>query len=714
MDGVPQNACRPDGVYRSVCRMCHGGCSALLTVRDGRVTGVRPDPDSPFNRGQMCVKGLTTPEVMYHPDRLRRPLKRDGERGAGRWKEVSWDEALGEISDALGRIRRESGPESVALGQGTGRHHYMHVVRFANMLGTPNWYEPGLANCFIPRITVSHMTYGGFPVADYYGAVKPQAILFWGHNPVVSGPDGELMFPVRRALQDGAFGIAVDPRRSETAKLCGMWLPLRPGTDAALALAMGHVIIRDGLYDREFVERWTVGFDEYRASVAVCTPEWAEAITWVPAGDIVAAARRYATAKPAILEWGLAMEQTPNCLQNVRAVALLRALTGNIDIPGGDILGMNVVRPYPILKPSGGGMIEKRLGAQQFKLLGGFRAYMPSAHIPALFRAMRTGDPYRIRALMLFGNNPLLTVANSHEVHESLIKLDLLVATELFMTPSAALADYVLPAAMWPEVDQMVEIPYVAENAVLAQQKVVQVGECRQDEDIMDELARRLQLPGAEQGLRDVLDHRLEPLGLTFEGLKQQGIAFPPHEYRKFEKQGFRTPSRKVEFYCKALERLGYDPLPSYREPPESPVSRPDLAADFPYVLTTGARRMEYFHSDNRRIASLRRRRPDPVADVHPATAGRHGIRDGDWIHVSSPRGRIRMKAHVTEDIRPDVVNIDHGWWFPEKGGPDFGVWESNANVLTSNAPPYDPAFGTYQLRALLCRIEKIVESAGA
>jgi len=185
-------------------------------------------------------------------------------------------------------------------------------------------------------------------------------------------------------------------------------------------------------------------------------------------------------------------------------------------------------------------------------------------------------------------------------------------------------------------------------------------------------------------------------------------VIFPPHEYYKFEKNGFGTPSRKVELYSKSLERMGYDPLPTFKEPPESQASQPELAQKFPYILTTGSRRSEFFGSEQRQIESLRNKRPHPIAEVHPDTADRYGIATGEWIYVSSPRGRVRMKADVTKDIRKDVVNVDYGWWFPEREGPDFGVWESNANLLTSNAPPYDPAFGSYQLRGLLCAIEKI------
>ncbi len=695
-------------VLRSVCRICHGGCGTIVTIRNGKVTEIKGDTASPMSQGWMCVKGLASPEIANHPDRLEHPLRRKGRRGAGEWERISWEEAIDGIASRLDEIRKETGPESIALGQGTGRHHYMHVVRFANALGTPNWYEPGLANCFIPRITVSNLTYGGFVVGDYYGQVHPKCILFWGHNPIVSSPDGELSIAIKRALDSGSIGIAVDPRKSETAKRCKQWLPVRPGTDAALALAMVHVIITESIYDREFVEKWTIGFDELKSHVAGYTPEWAEKITGVKSSDIVLAARTYALNKPAILDWGLAIEQNVNSLQTVRALAILRAITGNIDVPGGDILGMNIIRAYPTLKDKlPEGMLKKRLGGETFKLLGGWRAFMPSAHIPALFKAMRTGDPYRVRALLLFGNNPLATVANSREVYESLQKLDLLVATDLFMTPSAELADYVLPAAFGTEVEQVIGYPLVVENMVMAQRKMTQRAECRQDEWIMDMLAKRLDLPGSGESLRDVMNYQLEPLGITYDELKEKVFHYPPHEYRKFEKKGFRTPSKKVELYCKSLERMGYDPLPTFKEPPESPVSTPKLAEEYPYVLTTGSRRREFFHSEHRQIQSLRKQRPHPQVELHPQTAAKHGISQGDDVRITSPRGSIMMKALVTEDMTPGVINVEHGWWFPEKHGPEHGIWDSNANVLTNNAPPYDPAFGSYQLRGLLCRIEK-------
>ncbi|GAB7079333.1 molybdopterin-containing oxidoreductase family protein [Megalodesulfovibrio paquesii] len=692
--------------HPGICRNCHGGCAVTLHVQGGRLLRVTPRKDSPFNCGRMCIKGVATPELVHHPDRLRSPLRRIGPRGSGVYEPISWDEALDETAARLTALRAAHGPEALAVAQGTGRYYYLHVMRFANSFGTPNWFEPGLANCFIPRITVSNLTYGGFVTGDYYGDIPPRTILFWGHNPLVSGPDGELSFPVERALAQGAYGIAVDPRRSETARRCQLWLPIHPGTDAALALAMCREIIEANIYDADFVAQWTQGFDALRERVAPCTLAWAERTCGVPAADIRAAAHRYATAKPGILDWGVALEQTPHTLQTVRAIACLRGLTGNLDTPGADILGLRLIKPYPVRKQDlPEGALDKRLGAKQFRLLGGFHAFMPSAHIPAVVSAMETGEPYPVRGMLMIGTNPLTTIANPRRLRQAMLGLDTIISVELFMTPSAALADIILPGAMWPEIDQLVELPFVAGNAVFAQRRALQIPDCRQVEQILIDLARRLDLPGAEEELECLFDQQLAPTGLSFEALARQFALRPPFLYEKYKEKGFRTRSRKVEFSCQTLARLGYDPLPFPAEPPESPASRPDLAAGFPYRLITGARRREFFCSEQRQSPLLRGRRPHPQAELHPEIASREGIADGDWIEVCSPRGTARFKAKVTPDIRSDVVSVDHGWWFPERTEPDRGVFESNANCLTSDAPPYDPAFGSYQLRGLLCAV---------
>jgi thiosulfate reductase / polysulfide reductase chain A len=275
------------------------------------------------------------------------------------------------------------------------------------------------------------------------------------------------------------------------------------------------------------------------------------------------------------------------------------------------------------------------------------------------------------------------------------------------MTPTAELADLVLPSVTWLEADEIAAMPLIANIAVLAQQKVIRLGEGKQPEEVFIELAGRLDLTAGREPLHAVFDRHLEPLGMTFQQLKERGFASAPVQYRKYEAAGFRTGSGKVELFSGYMGMLGYDPLPYYEEPPESPLSTPELTDIYPLILTTGGRSQYFFCSEHRQIPSLRRRHPEPIVEIHPETAQKHDIRDGDWIWIESPRGRIRQKARLTSGIDPRVVNAEFGWWFPEDGGPEYGVWRANANCLTNSGPPYDPAMGTYQLRALLCRVYK-------
>jgi len=265
----------------------------------------------------------------------------------------------------------------------------------------------------------------------------------------------------------------------------------------------------------------------------------------------------------------------------------------------------------------------------------------------------------------------------------------------------------VLPAAAWPELDQLAGLPTIAANVVLAQQKAVQIGECKPDEEIFVALARRMKLPVCTEPVKSVLDAQLAAGGLniTFDQLKQKGFIKLPIKYRKYENGGFKTPTGKIELYATRFEQLGYAPLPYYEEPPESPLRTPKIAERYPLVLTTGGRISFFFNSEHRQLAKLRKAQRDPVAEIHPESAARFGIANGTWMWIETPRGRIRQKAKVTDGIDPRVIHVQHGWWFPEQPGPEYGVWTSNANLLTNNQPPYDLAMGTYQLRALLCRV---------
>jgi anaerobic selenocysteine-containing dehydrogenase len=286
------------------------------------------------------------------------------------------------------------------------------------------------------------------------------------------------------------------------------------------------------------------------------------------------------------------------------------------------------------------------------------------------------------------------------------------------MTPTTALADIVLPAASWLETDAVYSGPSLADHVILCQQKTVEpIGECKQDEIILMELCKRMGKDYGADTLEEIHDGQLsyirenypEYADLNMKRLREYGHVSVPIEYGRYEKRGgFHTNTGKVELYSTEMERFGYDPLPYYAESPESPLSRPDLLDRYPLILNTGERSRFFFLSENRQMKSLRRRDPYPIASLHSETAAKYGVADGDWIDIESPRGRITQKAEVTDTMMKGVVNCRIGWWLPErKDDSTYGLFEVNANVLTSMAPPFDPAIGTYQLRALLCRIEK-------
>jgi len=703
---------------KTACRACHGGCGVIVTVKGGQVTKIRPDPDSPLSQGRICAKGAAGIELLYHPKRLRYPMKSAGARGEGKWERISWDDAYQILCDNITKIKNEYGAEAISLVQGTGRHHLKHTIRFANALGTPNWFEPGAAQCYFPRVCTGMITFGSEAGIDYYGKVVPKCILVWGCNPISCGIGLRAYIDKWDKLLNSDF-IVVDPRRTELARRAKIWLRIRPGTDSALALGMLNIIITEGLYDKEFVDQWTFGFDALRNRCAEYTPDKVSEITWIDKESIIAAAKLFAQSNPASLEWGSALEHTPNTFQTVRAVAILPIITGNYDIPGGFVENMYVM-PSPdtlneVLSEEQDG---KRLGAKDYPLLSSGKSnFCPTSHIPSLFNAALTGKPYPIKALLLFGNNSLMEVSQSEQTPAIFAAMDFVSCMDLFMTPTAELADLVLPAASWLEYDHVFSSGNgSAGQSLLCTKRITRIDECMADEEVFIELARRLSLDYRADSAYDIINAQLSRVSskypeyarLDFEKMKELNYITFPVEYQKYkERGGFNTPTGKVELYSTIMERLGLDPLPSFAEPPESPYSRPDLAEYFPLVLTTGGRQRQYFLSEGRYIESLRHAAPFPIVELHPETAARYGIEDGDWIFIENTRGRITQKAKLTDGIDPRVVHCQMGWYYPEAGPPEYGWRESNANFLTSMQPPYDLNSGTYQLKGLLCRIAK-------
>lgn len=687
-------------IVKTFCaRMDHGGCGILAHVDNGRITKIEGDPDSPLNRGTLCAKGLAQIERLNHPDRLLYPLKRIGERGDGKWQRISWNEALQTIAGSIKETIEKAGKTAVSFAQGTPKGLELFLmIRLANLLNTPNIATPGNV-CHMPRETASNLTCGFFPVADYD---HPSAcILVWGSNLFQTNEEGVIGFQLRHALDRGAKLVVIDPRKSGIASRADLWLQPRPGTDLALALGMLKAIIDENLYEKPFVENWTKGFPELKTHLQKYTLSRISDITWIPQEKIVEATRLFSQAKPACIQWGNALEHNINSFQCARALLLLMAVTGNLEVPGG-----NVNRPSPPIMRTGDLVQIKKFPDKSEKILGsGFRLSASMGFVPSqlIVKAILTGNPYPIRMMYIQGGNPLLSYANSSETLAALRKLDFLAVSELFMTPTAQLADIVLPAATNFEFDDIGHFG-LPHGFILARPKIVEPGgECWSDSKILNELGKHLGLGQYFwNDLRECLDEILKPAGIDYNKFKELGLLKGNWEYKSFEKNGFHTPSKKVEIYSEQLEKWGYDPLPDFHELPEF-----EMLEEYPLIFTS-AKDPFYFHSAYRNIPSLRILSPDPVALIHPDTATRAGISEGDWVSIETTRGTIRQKTKLNNEIDPRVIILSFGWWFPERTDLELAGWkESNLNILTSNDPPYDPAIGSTSLRAVPCRISK-------
>ncbi len=737
---------------KAVCRWCHARCRILVHSENGRLVKIEEDRSDPrvddivpATRG--CVRLAAAKEFIYHPDRVRYPLKRKGERGENRWEKVSWDEALDDISSRLGSIIKEYGPESLMLTLGTGRTTEWPLTRFLNLVGSPNIVGQNQI-CFGPVINMGAAMMG-WPlrhrsgltlIKDAEGRPLTKCALLIGINPSQAVP--RLWKSLLDAKKAGSKIIVVDPRRTGTADLADLWLQIRPGTDAALMMAMLNVIINDKLYDQDFVARWCYGFDKLAERVRPYVPEAASGITGIPAEKIREAARIYATNRPGVSINGMGMEHLEDQQEAIQARLIMAAIVGNIDVRGADYLpgpvGMVDEVELQLNERLSPEQRKKQIGANRFKLLawpgreviagnnkkvwGKESNVISYAHFPSMLRTMVSGKPYPVRAGITVGSNPMVTQANTRLVYRALKSLDLYVVADFWLTPSAQLADYVLPVACWAERPELY-CTYGNNNAIIA-------GEAGLPADIAGEYDYRTDYDvfrglgmGMGQGkewpwasLEEVFDYQLRPLGLSFRELmeKKNGFHTPPDEYKKYERQeGFGTPTGKLELYSTVLQKLGYDPLPDFHEPRESVVSRPDLARDFPLTLITGGRVQQYFHSEQRQIDFVRKRRPHPRVQVHPETARGLGIEDGDWVWIETPHGRVRQKCSYFDGMEKHVVHCEHGWWFPELPGEDpwlRGVWQSNINVAMDDDPDRcNPRSGGWPLKTALCRIQKAV-----
>lgn len=693
-------------IVKSACYSCNMCCEVLVFIAEatGRILRVEGDPESPISRGVLCAKGLAARDLVYNPGRLRHPLKRIGARGEGKWERISWEEALEGIAGKLLEYRRQDGHQGVAFLQGTMRGWSRVYSRLANAFGAVNHGAAGWAQCLWPRLVDNGVTFGATytEVPDFENT---RCVLVWGTNPASTWP--YFASQIMDARQRGAGLIVVDPYLSETAAKADLWLQLRPGTDTALALALLHTIIQEGLTDGEFIRDWTVGFDLLREHIGQYTPEWGEAITRVPAALIGRAARLYAKTKPAAIYRCVSLDTVHDSIQACRAVSLLAAVTGNIGIPGGNVTvsqrgetsqNSHAFIGYDLLPAE---KIPMRRGFDAFPLLCDRLSPVPTAHMPTLWETIATDKPYPVKAALIFGSNALISYSNTPRVEEAMNKLEFIAVCDLFMTPTAKMADIVLPASSWLERDNLISSFQVCPTYTIAQQKAVELTEARSDVDIICDLARKLGL--ADHFWNDsgeLYDSLLKPTGLTFREFKEQKRIHAPFVYRQYEKNGFNTPSGKVELYSSLLEKNRCAPLPGYRSSPESPAAKEQMK-EYPYILTTGWRLPVYRHTENRQNPLLREIHPRPGVLIHPDTAARLDIAEGDPVVIETGTGSATLFAVITLGLHPDVVQTTPGW-------------EGRANI--NRVIPWNrfaEGIGSVPMRGIGCRLRKGAADSG-
>lgn len=712
----------------SVCTICDIGCQLRTVTEDGRVVQVLQH-DSPALAKNVCYKGTAAPHIHNHADRLRVPLKRVGERGADRWEEISYEQAMDEIAERLRAVVETYGPEALAVSTSGWNTQTTHGFdrRFMNLLGSPNWIS-GVSLCAGNTAAVNRLTYGWMPFPDL---VNANCIVLLGHNPRKHSwtPIYNL---IEAARARGAKVIVADPRVSEQAELADIHLQLRAGTDAAMLLGWLKVIIDEGLYDADFVRDWCVGFEELRARVDEYPLERVEAICGVERELIAEAARTYARADGAVIPWTPITDMQISSTSAIRLQSILRAITGNLDVVGGELLnGLNPgfrteaeLQLHDEISPQ---QRAKQLGydthpVYTYRTAEMLRPHMQRVHgqpwidqvmgchmanASEVFRAMADGDPYPVKAFFTLGNNSLLSYPNQHQILRGMHNQDLIVAHEIFMTPTAMLADYVLPGDVFTERNHIADSWAWSNRLTLSEQAVDAPAEASSTFRFWTDLGRRMGFGEHFQwdSLEDLLDYRLEPSGRTWSQFRDTVVMeMPPAEFRKYRTTGFATPSGKVELASSMLAELGFDPLPYHRDGPAT-------TEEYPYRVFTGVREDPFFQTGQRNVGVLRRRSPSPKLFMHPDDAARDGVKDGNWARLETPTGNVVAKVSLQPNMRTGHVRVPHGWWYPEtRGSLDLaGAFVSSDAVLCSDADEFldreqgNPHFKGFPGRVVPC-----------
>ncbi len=724
---------------RTQCTTCHARCGVLVySDEDNKIVKVEGDPDNPKSRGVICGSGMSEREIHNNTEgRILYPMKRvdwdpQGERnpqnrGTSEYERISWDEALDILAGECLRIKEEYGPEAIITGQGTGRTTNHWHCRINSSLGLEGWSLVPTHVCLMPHILPNAFTLGLFSSAG--GDVRnAKTVVIWGQNPAM---ETAWMKTVFANQTQGTKLIVIDTRFQDMSKHADLAIQPRPGTDGALALAVMHEIIENEWYDADFIDKWTYGFDQLAERVKEWTPERAAEICWIDADDIRTAAHIMGTNGPVAMQIGLGPGcMHTNAIQNGRALACLQGLLGWFDVVG----GVTVPLSFAV-------MLDDRItlwdgkdpGRPDLFTFGGeehplYKSFGRANDPHATFEAIISGEPRPVKAYIAIANDPLLCYENTNLTYQAMTSsnLDFVAVKDFYFSPTAKIADLVLPSCNWSE-----RFTYDEEldgNLLLVFDRAVEPpGECWDDWKFFLEWGKRIKpedWPWADE--KEMVLWRFREFygyDLTWEEFQSEPVRstepggqkgeYVEKKYAKGllrpDKQpGFNTPSGRIEFWCDSLARFGYDPLPDYTEPMVSPLSQPEMAEEYPLILVTGHRVYSFFHSAWTNIPAQRKLYPDPFALVHPDDAQRFGITDGEWITITSPHGHIISKAKVSREIKKGVIAVPRPGWrdeCPELGLPGYGWNKANGNILVGSTPA-EPGYGATPMRSSLCKIE--------
>lgn len=711
-----------------LCGICSAGCGIIATFdKKGKIIEVKPDENSPI--GHICKIGKYSPEIIYSNNRIKYPLKRTGSKGTYDFKRICWDEAFEIIIKNLNKTKEKWGPEACAIYTGVGSFERafcdiyqpkdVAVSSACSVLfpfGSPNTMGVG-ALCYVSYAMIApHLTMGKMLIDMFNDIENSELVVVWGTNPATDLPPIDLE-RIMSAKSRGAKIVIIDPRRTQTVKLTkGQWIPIRPGTDGALALGLCNVIIKEELYDEEFVSKWTLGFEEFSKYAQHFTPKVVEHITGISSEKIIELARKLSSANGATKLMYTGMEYSASGVQGIRASIVLWALAGQLDVPGGLCFRMhqNIFKINSKNHVKNPGSINKRIGNEKFPV---YIKYRDEAHAIALPKSVLDGDPYYIKSLIILGGSITTSWPDPELWKKTLSSLDFLVCVDRQFTADCVYADIVLPAATYYEI-----VSYVVHGSLfkIREKMIPPIGESRSDILIMAELAKRLGYGHLyPQNEEEILRNALIGSGYTLEQVRKAGGMINKStsimQYKKWEKgllrkdgkPGFNTPSSKFEIKSTILAEYGYNPLPVYIEPPESPISRPDLAKKFPLVFNSGSRNRTSIHTQHHGIKGLNRNHLEPTVHLNTNDAAKRNIKNGEMVQIRTPRGVIKMLAIVSDDIIQGAVDVNHACGSPI--GPK--AWKNkNINYLT-DIEQHDPISGFPIYKSLLCEVEKIDNS---